>query len=145
MKRFWLQFSSLLAFQLQLNESEVMLNKTKTTEALDRKKKNSIKELQVWLECQSTSTWWAKLQAASQYLIFQDAPCRCRKRGGGGQSGGYHGEGAHGVKFVCLMMWTYVGCELTRKTSVISVQTQMIQVRVRACGGKNKLVCACMP
>lgn len=23
---------------------------------------------------------------------------------GGGQSGGYHGEGAHGVKFVCLMM-----------------------------------------
>lgn len=106
MKRFWPQFSSLLAFQPQLNDSEVMLNKTKKQKLWTEKGKTPSKSCRCGLNVRvHPPGGQSKLQATSQYFIFQDAPCQCRRGGvGGGQSGGYHGEGAHGVKFVCLMM-----------------------------------------
>lgn len=137
-KSSWLQFSSLLALQLRLNDPELTLNKTKKQKLW--KEKTPWKRILVWHECQDTSPWWA-IEVTGNLSVshFQDVPCQCRR----GYSGGYHGEGAHGVKFICLMMWTYVGCVLTRKTPVTSVQTQIIQERVSACGGR-KCVCICM-
>ena len=145
MKRFWPQFSSLLAFQLQLNDCEVMLNKTKKQKLRTEKEKllqrvAGVAWMSEYIPLVGSLSYRQPLSISFFRMHHVSA-----EGGGGAQSRGYRGEGAHGVKFVCLMMWTYVGCELTRKTSVTSVQTQMIQARAHACGGKNKLMCACMP
>lgn len=117
-----------------LSDSEIMLNKT--LEKL-------WKEAQ-WLKRDPGVAWMSEYIPLVGYRSYRQpisvsfSGCTMSVQEGVGVSVGVTMvREAHGVKFVCLMMWTYVGSVLTRRTPVTSVQTQIKRARTHASGGEN--------